>query len=61
MSGHEGERVSRRNLLRTMIGRVAQAIGVEIVPSPSPVLAVPFVPYTVRPTGVGRKDEEESQ
>ncbi len=60
MSGDE--RVSRRNLLRRLVGRVAWAVGGEM-PSPEPtnVLAVPYVPYTVRPTGVGRKDEEESR
>ncbi len=63
--GRDPERVSRRDLLRKMVGGITRAVGAEAAPllTPTPVLPVPYVPYTSRPTsraGESRVKEEQA-
>lgn len=61
-AGLDRERVSRRDLLRRMVGRLAQAVGAESAPvMPAPVLRAPYVPYTSRPTEPREGQVKEEQ
>jgi len=54
----EVDRMSRRDLLRRMLARMAGAAGAAAVraPAASPALEVPYVPYTSRP----QQEEEQA-